>query len=161
MNAKGMSATSDRGIQYFQWGFPLTSNLYFLSWDQRHTWKASLDIRSNRGLDAGLYWEYHSPRPFTYFPSRDGIAPDDPLAPFVPNNERMRDAWNLNVKVSQTFRIHLRMLRRIVLYADARNVFNRKNVLWMDASGRIGGELEDPAAYGAGRRTRAGLQFEF
>ena len=43
MTAEGIGGSENSGIQYFEWGFPLATRLYPLSWDQRHTFKAGLD----------------------------------------------------------------------------------------------------------------------
>jgi outer membrane receptor protein involved in Fe transport len=161
MHARGISGSAEQGLRYYQWGFPLTSRLAYLSWDQRHTLKADAVLRPGRGWEAGVIAEFHSPRPYTYFPSRDGRVPDDPLAPFVPNNRRMEAYRMLSLKVSKGVRVGAWGVDRIVLYADSRNLMNWRNVAWMDASGRIGGELGDPGGYGTGRRTRAGLEVRF
>jgi outer membrane receptor protein involved in Fe transport len=161
MTAEGISSTPELGIQYYQWGFPLTSNLYYLSWDQRHTFKINLNFRFPWGMEASLYYHNHTPRPFTYFPSEEGYIPDDPNIAFVPNNERMNHYYMMNVKISQLFPIGKRGLKSVTLYADSRNLLNQKNVLWIDASARVGGELGDPGAYGVGRRTLAGIQLDF
>jgi outer membrane receptor protein involved in Fe transport len=161
MTAEGISSTPDQGIEYFQWGFPLTSNLYYLSWDQRHTFKANVNLNTPWGTEASLYWQYHTPRPYTYFPSEDGYNPDDTTIAFVPNNDRMDHYHMMNIKVSQSIPLKHYGLKSVTVYVDSRNLFNTKNVLWIDASGRIGGELADPSAYNIGRRTLAGVQLNF
>jgi hypothetical protein len=65
----------------------------------------------------------------------------------------------MDLKVSRTFSFDEKM--RAVLYADIRNLFNDKNLKWMDSSGRIGGELNDPGAYYIGFRGTLGVRFEF
>jgi outer membrane receptor protein involved in Fe transport len=161
MKAEGISGSEEQGIGYYQWGFPLASHLNPLSWDQRHTFKAALDFTPGGGVEAGVYGEFHSPLPYTRYPSRDGFTPDDPDAPFVPNNRRMKSWRMLNVKASWTLRTGIRALSAVAVVLDARNVFNERNIVWMDASGRVGGELDDPSAVCVGRRTRAGLRLEF
>jgi outer membrane receptor protein involved in Fe transport len=161
MTAEGIGGSEDRGIRYYEWGFPLATRLYPLSWDQRHTFKAALDCTPGHGLEAGVVAEFHSPLPYTRYPSRDGFTPDDPDRPFVPNNRRMKSWRMLNVKASWTVRTGVRVPSAVVFYADARNVFNERNTVWMDASGRVGGELGDPSGLCTPRRTRAGLRMEF
>ncbi|MDM7927009.1 MAG: TonB-dependent receptor [bacterium] len=161
MKAEGLGGSEDRGIRYYEWGFPLATRLYPLSWDQRHTFKAALDLTPGGGLQAGVYAEFHSPLPYTLYPSRDGFTPDDPDRPFVPNNRRMKPWRMVNVKASWTLRTGIRVPAAAVFYVDSRNVFNERNVVWMDASGRVGGELGDPSAVCPFRRTRAGLRLEF
>ena len=50
--------------------------------------------------------------------------------------------------------------KRATLYLDSRNLRDERNVLWVDASGRVGGELGDPGAYDTPRRTVVGLRVE-
>ena len=161
MSASGLSSTAEQGIQYFQWGFPVDSCFYPLSWDQRHSFKAILHFSFPWGLEADLYAEYHTPRPFTYYPSRDGFTPEYPEVPFMPNNERMNSYRMVDLQISQTVRLPFSFLRCVSVDVGIRNLFDEKNILWMDSSGRIGGELRDPGAYGPGRRTRLGLKFVF
>jgi hypothetical protein len=52
-------------------------------------------------------------------------------------------------------------VKNVTLSIDCRNVLNSRNVLWMDSSGRIGGELSDPGAYDVFRRTRMVLETAF
>jgi hypothetical protein len=47
-----------------------------------------------------------------------------------------------------------------MFYVDARNVFNKLNVRWMDSGGKIGGELGDPGAYYDPRRVRVGFRID-
>jgi hypothetical protein len=67
----------------------------------------------------------------------------------------------MDIKVSRKFTFSKLFFRDITLYADCRNLWNEKNVLWIDSSGRIGGELGDPGAYTVGRRSRIGIQLDF
>jgi len=78
---------------------------------------------------------------------------------FVPNNARMPDVSNLEIKASK--RIHVTDELLLICFLDMRNVFDRRNVLWMDSSGRIGGELGDISAWDTPRRARLGLRMEF
>lgn len=161
MIAKGISSTAEQGILFFEWGIPEYSRLHYLSWDQRHTIKLNLNLHLPWGMEASSYWQYHSARPFTYYPSKDGFTPDDPLVPFVPNNDRMEPFYMFNAKVTQSFALDFLGFKELVMYADARNIFNQKNVIWMDSSSRIGGELGDPSGYGVGRRTHVGIMLKY
>ena len=69
----------------------------------------------------------------------------------------MKHYRTTNIKITQKFNFK-HIFTAAELYLDIRNVFNRKNVIWMDSSGRIGGELGDPAGYSIGRRTHLGLR---
>ena len=73
----------------------------------------------------------------------------------------------LDIKVSKEFQFGQQVTnqesRRYIMavYLDIRNVLNARNVRWIDSSGRIGGELNDPSAYYIGRRMKVGLRIEF
>lgn len=79
----------------------------------------------------------------------------------MPNNERMEPFQLMNIKAGQSIMLNWPLLKKITVFVDSRNLFNAKNVVWIDASARIGGELGDPGAYGVGRRTRVGLELVF
>jgi hypothetical protein len=132
-----------------------------LSWDQRHTIKVDADFKLFLGMQANVIVLYNSPRPYTYYPTRDGYTPLDPTKAFVPNNARMKDVVFVNAKVSRRFELGEEGRYLLTIYADGRNVLNTQNVKWMDSSGRIGGELADPGAYYDPRRVRVGMRLEF
>ena len=156
--ARGLSDYQDQGLNYAQWGFPLVNSPFNLSWDQRHTLKADLGFDLPLAATADVVWQYHSGRPFTFFPSADGFTADNPKRRFLPNNERMPSNNLVNIKVSRRFRLRKRYT--LDLFVDSRNIFAARNVLWVDASGRTGGELADPSAYGTPRRTVVGFRTE-
>ncbi|MGH2566835.1 MAG: TonB-dependent receptor domain-containing protein, partial [Bacteroidota bacterium] len=161
MVTEGLSEYVDQGINYAQWGFPLAVTPYPLSWDQRHTVKADADIKLPWGIQTNAIILYNSPRPYTYFPTRDGFTPADPSRVLVPNNARMEHLVFFNVKLSKQFVFGSDKSYLMTVFADVRNLINRKNVRWYDSSGRIGGELADPSAYYDPRRTRVGVRLEF
>jgi outer membrane receptor for ferrienterochelin and colicin len=161
MIAQGISSSAEQGIMYYQWGFPESSRLHYLSWDQRHTFKANLNVTLPSGTQASIYCQYHTARPFTFYPSDDGFTPKDPIAPFLANNDRMEPYSIVNTKISQSFAFRFFGFTEIMFYADSRNLFNQKNVVWMDSSARIGGELGDPGGYGIGRRTHVGIVLKY
>ena len=66
-----------------------------------------------------------------------------------------------NAKVTQSFSLRFLGFEELMIYTDARNIFNQKNVIWMDSSARIGGELGDPSGYGVGRRTHVGIMLKY
>jgi hypothetical protein len=158
---EGISEYADQTINYAQWGFPLAVRPFPLSWDQRHTAKADLEFRLPPDIETNLVLLYNSPRPYTYYPTRDGFTPLDPTKTFLPNNARMFDVVLVNAKFSRQFRLGDAQRSALSIYADVRNAFNRKNVRWIDSSGRIGGELGDPSAYYESRRVRIGARLEF
>lgn len=160
MITEGISEYVDQSINYLQWGFPLFPKAYPLSWDQRHAIKADLDFKISGGVQSNLVVLYNSPRPYTYYPTRDGFTAVDTNRMFLPNNARMFEVLFLNLKLSKQFALGDQKQYQLTIYADIRNLLNKKNVRWLDSNGRIGGELGDPSAYYEGRRVRVGLRLE-
>ena len=152
------SDAEDEGLNLAQWGFPVASTPYKLSWDQRHTWKADVDVDLPRGVLAHVLWQHHSGRPYTWYPSSDGFTPEIPGLPFVPNNRRMSPYNLVSLRLSRVFR--LGSGPELGVYLDCRNLLDERNVRWVDSSGRVGGELADPGAYYAPRRTLVGVRAE-
>jgi len=107
-----------------------------------------------------LVGQYHTGRPFTHYPTSTGYEPVD-TGLFQQNNSRMPSFSLADLKVEQRFTMAFWPTAQLRMYVDIRNLFNTKNVLWMDSNGRIGGELGDPSGYAIGRRTRLGLRLEF
>jgi outer membrane receptor protein involved in Fe transport len=161
MITEGTSDYNDQRLNYIQWGFPVYAELYPLSWDQRHTFKADAAASLAWGVRVSATASVNTGRPYTLFPTRDGFTAANPNALFVPNNQRMDATTFVNVKLSK--RIELEQIRHssLSLTIDMRNVFNKRNVQWVDSNGRIGGELGDPSAYYEPRRTRIGIVAEF
>jgi outer membrane receptor protein involved in Fe transport len=156
MAAEGLSEDSRQGLTYYQWGFAPPPKLYPLSWDQRHTVKLIANAHLPWTIDFSAVWTYASGRPYTYYPTLDGFTPLDSTQRFVPNNARMESVSELDVKVSKRWDISDAL--SLLFYVDARNVFDQKNVRWVDSSGEVGGELGDITAWGYPRRVRIGLQ---
>jgi outer membrane receptor for ferrienterochelin and colicin len=161
MVTEGLSEYADQTINYAQWGFPLATVPYPLSWDQRHTFKIDANFKLIGGVETNMNILYNSPHPYTYYPTRDGYTPSDPTVPFIPNNARMRNNIWCNLKFTREFRFSPGNALMLKLYIDIRNLFNTKNVRWMDSNGRVGGELSDPGAYYDPRRVRIGIRIEF
>ena len=159
MTAKGLSDYENQSLNYAQWGFPVLNNPFYLSWDQTHTLKADVVFELPFAMTVDVVWQYHSGRPYTYYPSLDGFTPDNPDQPFLPNNRRMPENNFMDMKVSKKF--HFGSRYNVTFYVDSRNLFDKMNVRWMDSSGRVGGELGDPAAYYTPRRTMVGIRAEF
>jgi hypothetical protein len=163
MKAEGLSEYENQGINYAQWGFPVVNRPFYLSWDQRHTLKADLLFALPLDLSANFVWQYHTGRPYTFYPSQDGFAPQDPDQRFLPNNERMTSKNLIDLNAAKDFYFSGNAVEKskVTIYVDVRNLLNAKNVLWVDASGRIGGELGDPAAYYSPRRAAIGFRATF
>jgi outer membrane receptor protein involved in Fe transport len=134
---------------------------YYLSWDQRHTIKAIGTFELPWDLVMNVVWQFHTGRPYTYYPSTDGFTPDDTTMLFIPNNRRMEANSVVDLKIAKEISLDAERTRRLYVYADIRNALNDKNVRWVDATGRAGGELGDPSAYYDPRRARIGLRVEF
>jgi len=158
MVAEGVSEYADQTMNRAQWGFPLALQPYPLSWDQRHTIKLDANFIFIGKIQAEMIATYNSPRPYTYFPTRDGFTPSDSTKDFLPNNARMESVFEIDVKLYREFRIQVGVPLVATLYADISNLLNSKNVRWMDSNGRIGGELGDPSAYYESRRVRIGFR---
>ena len=162
MLAEGTSEDAREGLQYYEWGLPVPAKPYPLSWDQRHTVKVVATLRLPLHFDLSAEWTYHSGRPYTYFPSKDGFTPEDTTIMFEPNNARLPSYNLLNVKIRHTTEIGSGsyVVKKMTIYLDARNILNARNVLWVDSSGRIGGELEDLSAWDPPRRIRLGVTMD-
>jgi outer membrane receptor protein involved in Fe transport len=155
-----LSEDARAGLDFYQWGIQVPAKPFPLSWDQRHTVKVIGALQLPLQFGFSWTWEFHTGRPYTYYPSSDGFTPDDPNQEFEPNNARIEDYNLLNMKLNKDFAIGsgVRPWMVVSVYLDGRNVLNTKNVLWVDSSGRVGGELGDLTAYGPGRRIRLGLK---
>jgi outer membrane receptor protein involved in Fe transport len=161
MVTEGYSDYVNQGVNLAMWGFPLAVEPYPLSWDQRHTVKLDAEFGLWGGIHSDLIVLYNSARPFTFYPTRDGFTPLDSTKEFVPNNRRMEDVLFFNVKLTRQFELGGSRPYLLTVYADIRNALNKRNVLWMDSNGRIGGDLGDPSAYYDPRRVRVGARVEF
>lgn len=161
MTTEGTSEVANQSINMAQWGFPIRATTFPLSWDQRHSVKIDLETKLPYDISFnGIVW-FNSPKPYTYFPTRDGFSPVDSTKDFVPNNARMKNILFTNIKLTRVFTFEGLQDVSLVLFIDARNVLNTKNIKWVDSNGRIGGELSDPSAYYELRRVKAGISVTF
>lgn len=160
MTAEGVSGSADDGFYIAQFGLPPATRVYPLSWDQRHTVKATASLAMPWDFVLNFFAQYHSGRPYTNYPTATGFEPVTRKA-FSQNNSRMPRYFNLDLRATQRFKFGWWPNSLINVYLDVRNVFDEKNVKWIDSNGRIGGELADPGGYFIGRRTTVGVQVEF
>ena len=155
MVARGTSSSATSGYNYTNWGFEVPPEEYFLSWDQRHTFSLSMGLSNFKKWNFTVVYRWESARPFTYFPSRDGFTALGTR--LVPNNRRMEPTSTLNLKLLKTVNIGNLSLE---IFFDGRNLLDRNNLIWVDSSGKKGGELIDPAAWGEERRMRLGVSLK-
>ncbi len=155
MIARGHADTGESGLRYLEWGFEPSRRMHYLSWDQRHTLTAELMGRIG-DIFLDLVGRFNTARPYTYAPSASGVLPEG--TDLVPNNERMRDVFSLDARLSREIVLGPGGRMSLLLFCDVRNLTDRRNVLWISSDGRIGGELGDPGAWTIGRRTRIGLE---
>lgn len=161
MVTEGVTESADKTVSRALWGFPAISRAYPLSWDQRHTVKGDISVVLPMAVELNLIGLFHTARPYTFYPTRDGITPLDTTKGFVPNNARMVSVFILDAKMHRTFSLGDNGLRTATVFVDIRNMTNARNVVWMDSNGRVGGELGDPGAYDKPRRIRLGVRVEF
>jgi hypothetical protein len=159
MTAEGVSGSSDDGFYIAQFGLPPGRRVYPLSWDQRHTLKMTSSVALPWNFSLNFYTEYHTGRPYTSYPTATGFEPVEKRR-FLQNNERMPYSFIVDLKAIQRLNVNWGSPMLISIYLDVRNLFNEKNVKWVDSNGRIGGELVDPGGYYIGRRTTLGLVVE-
>ena len=99
MITEGLSEYVDQTLNYAQWGFPLVTRPYPLSWDQRHAIKSDIEFILPFDISSNLILLYNSPRPYTFYPTRDGFLPRDSGKVFLPNNMRMENVVFINLKM--------------------------------------------------------------
>lgn len=160
MVAEGTSGSAQDGFYIAQFGLPPATRLFALSWDQRHSIKATAAVKLPQEFQVTLFAEWHSGRPYTHYATATGFEPVRG-GDFAQNNERMPRYLNVDIKAAKAFVVGWWQDARFTVYVDCRNLANEKNVKWVDSNGRIGGELGDPSGFFIGRRTNVGLQIAF
>ena len=160
MTAEGTSGSAEDRFYVAQYGLPPATRVYPLSWDQRHTVKTMLRVVTPWVLNLTAITEWHSGRPYTYYPSSTGFEKVDGGL-FRQNNSRLPTYFIGDIKIEKYFGLDWLSHGRMRLYLDIRNVANAQNVAWVDSNGKVGGELGDPSGYYIGRRTNVGVQVEF
>jgi outer membrane receptor protein involved in Fe transport len=160
LEAVGLSGSSMDGYYIAQYGLPPGRRIFPMSWDQRHTVKGVISVKLPWQMSVNAVGQWHTGRPYTSYPTSTGFEKIEG-GRFLQNNARMPEYANLDLKVEQELRPPWWAEAVVKLYLDVRNVFDRKNLVWVDSNGRVGGELDDPSGYAIGRRTAVGVQIEF
>jgi outer membrane receptor for ferrienterochelin and colicin len=159
MIAEGTSGNAYDGYYNAQYGLPPSRQVAPLSWDQRHTVKLQTTIARPQDFNLSLFFQWHSGRPYTAYPTPTGFEPVVGGV-FQINNERMPSYINIDMRAEKQLSAPWGSFPMKV-YFDVRNLTDAKNVSWIDSNGRIGGELHDPSGYFIGRRMHVGLQVDF
>lgn len=158
MTTEGVSDYVNQGLNLAQWGYPVATTPYPLSWDQRHSLKLEFDATLPFGITGNVVWMFNTGKPFTYYPTKDGFTPVDSTRSFVPNNARLPSSNLISMKISR--KVSFGRGLGFLLYGSISNLFNNHNPRWADSNGRIGGQLEDPSAYYDPRRCTIGMKYE-
>jgi outer membrane receptor for ferrienterochelin and colicin len=156
MVAEGTTGSAYDGYYIAQYGLPPDRRIAPLSWDQRHTFKLQTTVAHPQDFTLSIFFQWHSGRPYTAYPTSTGFDPVDGGRFFL-NNARMPAYFNIDLRAEKHFPVSWG-LSLLMIYVDVRNLTNEKNVAWIDSNGLIGGELHDPSGYFIGRRTHIGFQ---
>jgi len=148
MIAKGTGSSAFEKFLWTEQGYQVPINEYFLSWDQRHTLVVNLDFRKPGVGGANILWRWNSPLPYT---QNVGINT-------IPNNKRMSQTSTIDIRLDKQFQFGD---LRPYISLEVLNLLDRKNVLWVDQQGRVGGELRDPGAIDMYRRIQFGFGLDF
>ena len=148
MIARGTGSSSLEKFVWLQQGYRVPVNEYFLSWDQRHTLVVNIDYRKADFGGINILWRWNSPLPYT----------KDIGKSTVPNNRRLSATSTLDIRLNKRFKFGE---YQPYISLEILNLFDRKNVLWVDQQGRVGGELHDPGALDLYRRIRFGIGMDF
>jgi len=127
MKSEGVSETRNQELRYIQWGFEPVNHLYPLSWDQRHTVNGVVSTMFENGFSCDVILNYHSPRPYTYYPSKYSYV--EPGTVIRPNNKRMKHNLYIDLKARKQFSIGWLGMDswKWSMYVDVRNLFDRKD----------------------------------
>ncbi len=149
MTARGSSSYSLEGLWRNAEASSRPSELYPLSWDQRHTAVLNLEWAPVPWLSTILSYYYNSGLPYT----------EDKGEYTSPNSERMDATQKMNLRLNGSWEIldH----KDLHMFFEITNLLDEKNVLWVDSNGYPGGSLNDPGAYDLHRRVRIGLGINF
>jgi len=148
MTAKGTGSENTEKFNWLTKDTRVPINEYYLSWDQRHTLVANIDIRNPNNWGLNLLWRWNSPLPYTEY---RGVATE-------PNNARLKVITMLDLRINKDLRL---AGLPVSVFCEFLNIFDRKNLLWVDSDGRKGGILSDPGAWDERYRVRFGFNAKF
>ncbi len=145
MTAMGSSSYSFEGLYRNKEVSTKVTELYPLSWDQRHTLVLNLEYSATSWLSTILSFHYNSGLPYTL----------DRGEYTLPNDERMDPTHDLNVRLNGSW--NLKFQQKLRAFFEVTNVLDQQNTLWVDSNGIPGGILNDPGAFDLSRRMRVGI----
>jgi len=149
MTAMGSSSYSLEGLWRNAEASTRASELYPLSWDQRHTLVLNLEWSPITWLSTILSYHYNSGLPYT----------EDKGEYTSPNSERMDPTQKMNLRLNGSWEMSSQ--RDLQAFFEVTNLLDEKNILWVDSNGYPGGVLNDPGAYDLRRRVRVGIGINF
>jgi len=148
MIAKGTGSENTEKYDWITKDTVVPISEYYLSWDQRHTLVVNFDIRKKKNWGINFLWTWNSPLPYTEY---NGLET-------IPNEGRMKVVSFVDIRANKDFNI---MGLPFSVFMEYLNVFDRKNLLWVDSLGRPGGILNDPSAWDERYHVRMGLNLKF
>ena len=143
--------TGSSELEKFVWtekNYQVPVDLYYISWDQRHTIVLNVDIRKPEWGGVNILWRWNSPLPYTH---NEGLST-------IPNNARMDPTTTLDIRFNKGFK--LGSLYPYV-FGEILNSTDHLNILWVDDTGQSGGELGDPSATDNQLHFRLGAGIDF
>ena len=143
--------TGSSELEKFVWtekNYQVPVDLYYISWDQRHTIVLNVDIRKPDWGGINILWRWNSPLPYTH---NDGLST-------IPNNARMDPTTTLDIRFNKGFKLGSLYP---YIFGEILNSTNHLNILWVDDTGLSGGELGDPSAIDNRLHFRLGAGIDF
>lgn len=144
LKAHGTGSSELEKIDWIDDKYKVPNDQYPLSWDQRHTLVANINLKWWDNWRANLLYRWNSGLPYTQF---EGYATR-------PNNARLGPTSYFDIRLDKIFtwqRV------KLSLFTEIYNLFNTTNILWVDSNGEIGGRLNDISAIDLGRRIQLGF----
>ncbi len=144
LKALGTGSSEIEKIDWIDDNYKVPNDQYPLSWDQRHTLVANLNLKWWDSWHANLLYRWNSGLPYTQF---KGFATR-------PNNARLGPTAYFDIRLEKKFNWQAVQLN---IFTEIYNIFNTTNILWVDSNGKIGGRLNDISALDLGRRFQVGI----